>query len=304
MTRKIGTSISSALLVLGAFAFGCGDDDDDDGGNMDAGGLMDSSMPPTDGGMGDSGPAPVVSTFTGYVTPSTDVTARVPGRKVSAFNLTNGAFIAGAEGTSDSKGDVTIPNRPNNSGAFVLGGGEFQDTWNFPPSRLGEEKIIRLGTVQAATLVPGIAMYPTDQNASPVAGSVLWRNTAAGRDEFVGCATIEEGNGIKDVRYFKGTLPTALANRPAALGTQPAKGANLGAPDNEAEAGKYFIGNVEGGTRTIIAKVRGVEVGRVTFFITPRKNGTPIGPTPTPSNLTLGSLWVNTPTNPTPADCM
>lgn len=297
MTLSIRTSLS-AILVLGAFAYGCGDDDDDDtnGGNMDAGVLLDG-MAPTGDGAQQMGGGP----YTGRVVVSTNTNETVPNLKVRLFDVKTGALIPGAETTSAGNGTVMFPTRPANAGLLVVGGGAYQDTYGFPPSRKGEEMLVRVGSTQSATLVPTIASYTAKPDYSALAGSVFWHNPMTDVDEFVGCAQVE-GPGVEDVRYFEMGLPTGLANRPAAKGTKPPVG-DPRTPSNEAEAGKYFAGNIKPGLQTVIVKINGAEVGRGEFFIIERSKGTPIGPMNTGSTLHLASIWVNTPTNPTPAGC-
>lgn len=302
MTRSIGTSITSAVLLFGALAIGCGDDDKDDPkpGNLDGGVLLDGTVP-----TGDGSTTPAAGPYTGKVVLSTDISMALGGKKVWLFN-SDTAMKTGNALTSGADGKVTFPTRASNAGTFVEGGGEFQDTWNYPPAKVGEEELVRLGSRQAAFAVPALTMYTTDQEASPVAGSVLWKNPATGKDEFVGCATLEENAGVKDVRYFKDALPTTLAMRSAAQGTQPPRGGTKDLPQNEVEAGKFFAGNVAKGSQTLVIKVNGAEVGRRTMQINPRSGGTAImsAAGPVPSNLTLGSIWVTGATNPTPANCM
>jgi hypothetical protein len=287
------SKITSAILVLGAFAAGCGDDDDGGGNNMDGGQpMLDGTVPTGDG-------ATPGGSYTGRVVNSTSLEA-VPGRTVRLFNPTDLSFYPGEQ----VGGTVTFPSRPENAGVFVLGGGQFQDTWSFPPSRIGEEDLIRVGTAATATGVPMIAQYTAKQEAAPLAGTVLWRNKALNRDEAVGCATIE-GEGVEDVRFFSGELPASLTSRGLAQGTKKPVGANPANPDNPGEAGRYFIGNVAAGPRTIIVKVAGVEVGRANFLIRPRSSGSelpaPVGKT----LLVLGNIMVgeNATANPTPATC-
>jgi hypothetical protein len=304
MTRSIRTTFTSAILIFGAVAIGCGDDDDDTDtpGNMDGSVLLDGTVPTSDGSVPvPSGP------YTGKVVVSTDINMTVAGKKVWLFNSENATKIGDPQ-TSASDGKVTFASRAGTVGTFVEGGGDYQDTWNYPPARKGEEDLIRLGTKGAAFAVPGLTGYVTNQEASPVAGSVLWHNPTTGKDEFVGCATLEENAGVKDVRYFKDNLPTTLATRSAAQGTVPPKGGTRDTPQNDVEAGKFFAGNVSAGLQTLVIKIAGVEVGRRTMFIIPRSAGTEIFPSAgaagVKSNLSLGSVYVNGTSNPTPATCM
>lgn len=305
MTLTIRT-LSATILAFGALTVGCGDDDDDGPmNNMDGGApLLDGMVASNDGAVLDTAP------FIGKVVISTNIDETIPGMTVRLFNPENGMFYPGLEQTSAGDGTVSFAARPVNSGAFVLASGDYQDTWGFRPSRRGEENLVRAGTVQASSAVPTLASYTADPEASPVAGSILWTNPVTNLDEFVGCATIVEGDGVVDVRYFSMNLPTSLQTRSAAAGTQPprtgaALAANKAMPDNENEAGKFFVGNAAKGPRTFIVKMKDVEIGRTTLFITPRKEGTPImsGGSLMPSNLTLASIWVNGQTNPTPPDC-
>jgi hypothetical protein len=260
--------------------------------------MLDGTVPTNDG----STPA---GPYMGVVVVSTDISMKLSGKKVWQFDTTTLAKV-GEPQTSAADGKITFATRIANGGTFVEGGGEFQDTFNYPPSRVGEEELIRIGTRQAAFAVPALTGYVTDQEASPVAGSVLWHNPTTKQDEFVGCATLEENAGVKDVRYFRDALPTTLAMRSAAQGTQPARGGTRDRPTNEVEAGKFFAGNVAKGMQTLVIKVGGVEVGRRTLNISPRSAGTPImgAMGAVPSNLSLASVYVTGPKNPTPDNCM
>lgn len=297
MTRSYLSKVTSAILVLGAFAAGCGDDDGDDG-NMDGGQpMLDGTVPTSDG----SAPGQMTQ-YTGTVVNSTNTLEFVSGREVRLFDINTLAFVGNPQTSAGAMAEVTFADRPGNVGLFVKGGNGYQDTLNFPPSRLGEEKLIRLGTEQSATLVPGAAGYTAQQNASALAGAVYWRNTATNKDELVGCATIE-GDGLNDVRYFTANgLPTSLANRSLAQGTKPPMG-DRAQPSNNGEAGRFFAANALGGPRTVIVKIGGVEVARKNFTIKPRSEGTPIAGGP--STLHIGGIWIEGKAeNPTPAGCM
>lgn len=298
MTRTIPSlrSAFSAVLLLGAFAVGCGSEDDD----------PETMQQPNDSSIPD-GSTPSGQPFNGVVVESTNVSRKLPSIPVRLFDVQTGEILADIpEQVSDANGSVTFASRPANAGLFVKGGGLYQDTWNFPPARKGEEMLVRLGTTAAAAFVPGATGYVADQSASPLAGSVLWKNPATQQDEFVGCATVVESAAVKDVRYFTGQLPASLAARSPQQGTQPAKGGDGPArPENENEAGKFFIGNLAAGEQTIEVQIRGQKAGSARFFIKARSTGTPITieNAQVPSNLTLGSIWVQGATNPTPADC-
>jgi hypothetical protein len=235
-----------------------------------------------------------------FVVNSIQVTETIPDMKVRLYDLTTGVPF-GDEYTADGNGRVLAP-RPENSGAYAYGSSDWTATFNQPPARAGEEALIRVSSAASASLVPAVAVYTNDQEASALAGSVLWKNAATGKDELVGCAKIEETPTSKDIRYFGANgLPTSVGMRPLESGTVPANGMGT----NDAEAGKFFIANLAAGTQTVRAFVNGAEVGAVTLFVTPRKAGDIVNTTGMPATLHLANIFVNESfaTNPTPADC-
>lgn len=285
--KRSKIAMCSLMLALGS-AYACGGDDgggDGNGGGNNGGG--------NDGGAGGS------KTF--YVANSVNVSQRIPGIKVRFFNPEDGTFYPG-EYTANGNGEFTAE-RPEGSGIFVEASpdGQWSDGWNHPPSRKGEEALVRISGAASASAVPMLADYENNPDASPVAGAVYWRN-AQGEDEFVGCVTIDEVEGsTENVRYFDDVLPTSLDVRGADQGTKPYDGVN------SAPAGKFFIANTFAGEQTITARINNEVVATRKIFIVPRKEGNEVATEPKQkSNVHFAAIWIDDPkytSNPTPADC-
>jgi hypothetical protein len=281
-----------ALALSGSAA--CGDDKDtggegDGSGGGDGSGSCDKELPE------------IPDPFVAKVTDSTNITMAIPGAKAYLYDLATGDIDMSTEQVAGGDGMVTFSGRRENTGVFVEGDGtNTQNTYNVPPSRTGEEMIVRVGSTGAATLVPGLAQYTSDQEAAPLAGSVLWFNKCTGEHEYVGCAQIEMSDSVADVRYFMGSLPTNLSNRTLEQGTVPSDGGS-----NDGEAGKYFIANVKGGQQTVTAKIGDKVIGSVDLYVVPRKDGGTIQSSGEKSSLMLANIVVSDEftENPTPADC-
>ena len=230
--------------------------------------------------------------YTAKVVESTNVNVTIPGMTVIVLDWETGA--PGASVTSNSAGEVSLDDVGDNLAVFVRAKPPlYTDTYGFGPTTSG---LVRVGTVSSAVLVPTLAEYVPLDDATPVAGNVVWADPETGKEEFVGCATVS-GEGAKDVSYFSGALPTSARNR---ANTQPDRG------NNETEAGKYFVGNLSApGTRTLTATVAGEVVGSITFPTFPRKDAPlqDLGGKQGHANVVLVSIYAETPENPTPADC-
>ncbi len=268
------------MMAVAAFP-ACGDDEEE--------GTTD-----TDGGGGGAGEEFVL-------VEATQVTSVIGDQlEVRAFNQKTGELYPETY-KADKNGKVTIK-RPEGAGLFVVGNGPLSDTWNFHPSRKGQEKFIRVSSAPTASVVPMLAGYTNDPEASPFAGDVVWRNPETGNDESVGCAIIKATDAAQDIRYFANNLPASLVQRGADEGTVPPNAAGT----NEGEAGKFFLANLKGGLQTITATIGGEDVGSIEVFITPRKEGNEVDTNPPQkSNVSLGIIRVSPDStkNPTPADC-
>ncbi len=282
-------AVSGLVLTLGSLAAcggsssGSGDDSSDDS----------DTSPSTDGGDGGT----TGDKYTGKVVDVTDITKAYGGIVVKLFHPDTGEVYSGQMKTSDSSGKVVFDNRPKGAGALAAGDNSmYIDTYNFQPATKGEEDLIRIASVQSATLVPSIANFTSDQEASAVGGSVLWHNPDTDKDEYVGCAVID-GDNAKDVRYIASTLPST--QRKQEQGTVKPMG-DLADPTNYYEAGRWFIGNLAKGKQTVTATVGDI-VGQADFFIVPRSQGSQAGADK--ATFHLGNIWLKADSNPTPADC-
>jgi len=284
----------SVLFTVGALALACG------GGGGDketGGGTMGGTMGGTAGG-GDGGGGNV--NWVGQTVDATDPTTIIAGIKVSVLdNVTVAAVSPAIEATSGSDGKFTISvPSDKNFGIKAFAAQQHTDTYSFnvkPGEKNADLRLVRMGSESAATLVPASAGYTNDANKAPIAGAVYWKTPSQAEYGVVGCAKIEgEGEDLEmeDLRYFKGALPSSVADRPLANGTNPMNG-------------KFFIGNVNPGPHTIIAKVNGTEIGRTTLPVFARKDASSqvsgVG-----ANLFLSGIYIDAPagaTNPTPAGC-
>ncbi len=272
LTRSV-LSIVTALAT--PIIIGCGEDNPSE----------QEISPTRDGGSGRR-------IYRAKVVESTNVGTTIAGVTVVLLDRETGTDVASY--VSNSQGEVSLEIEGDDIG--LLGRAKpplYTDTYGFGPTTSG---LVRMGTVSAAVAVPMTIGYTPEEDATPVAGNVAWVNPDTGKEEYVGCAEVG-GEGASEVNYFVGALPTALRNRGS---TQPDRG------NNEQEAGKYFVGNLSApGMRTLTASVEGQIIGSVTFPVVPRKSSAlqDIGGTQAHANLTLVSIYADTPENPTPADC-
>jgi hypothetical protein len=249
-----------------------------------------------------SGPGTMTPTaFTATVVDATDPTIVLAGIKVAVLDDMTGLPSSPAiEGTSGSDGKVTLNIAAGTKfGIKAFGGASHTDTYSFHFTHETIDKLVRMGSEAATTLVPSIAGYTADEERAAVAGAVYWKTPEMPQYGFVGCATIE-GEGVADVRYFATSLPSADAPPPS--GWPVARGAN---PDN----GRFFVGNISPGLRTLTIKLRdaaGTVLGTTSFPVFPRKDSS-TKVNGAGANLFLSSLNIDAPsgsTNPTPASCV
>jgi hypothetical protein len=249
-----------------------------------------------------SGPGTTTpNAFTGTVVDATDPLIVLAGIKVVVLDDATGLPLSPAiEGTSASDGKVTLDIPAGTTfGIKAFGGAGHTDTYSFHFTHETIDKLIRMGSEAATSLVPAIAGYTADEERSAVAGAVYWKTPEMAQYGFIGCATIE-GEGVADVRYFAASLPSA--NSPPPDGWPVARGTN---PDN----GRFFVGNMTPGMRTLTIKLRdaaGTVLGTTSLPVFPRKDSS-TKVNGAGANLFLASLNIDAPsgsTNPTPASCV
>jgi hypothetical protein len=286
--KRSKIAMCSLLLALGS-AYACGGDDGNGGGGG-SGGDGDGD------GDGDGNQEVRIQ-----IVDSVDTQSSQAGIKIRFFNPEDLSFYPG-EWVTDSNGYIKAV-RPEGSGVFAEGNGLRSDSWNHPPSANHEKNLSRSSSSGSADIVPSLAGYENDPDAAPFAGAVYWLNPQTNEHEPVGCAQIEESEGVKDLRYFTGPLPSSLEARSLEQGTHPGTGGGT-AP---AAAGKFFIANLAAGKRTITATINGEVIASGTFTISPRSSGSTVNTNPPQKSVVhFGALYVDNTkftSNPTPADC-
>jgi hypothetical protein len=299
MLMTTRSSLSSALLVLGALAFGCGDDDggDDSSPQLDAGNVDSGRV---DGGnSGDAGPVatnePVVKAdgkmdlLVVITAPSGEPPA--PNYVVTAFDNDTGAAL-NVTGTTSAAGKLTLSGLPVGKKVTLKVTGQAPstiDTYgaNYPTEIGGGEEILRVVPKASSDIVPTLLSdmasgytFTPDPAKGPISGAVYaW--SADKKRQLVGCATIKMDNDAGDpIRYFG---PMNL----------PQAGFTKTSPQNS----RYYIGNTNTGKQTIRAfDSTGKEIGTSSVFVLPRSAGAG-------GDISLiSAVYVSGP-NPTPAGC-
>ncbi|HEX5656639.1 MAG TPA: hypothetical protein VFX59_05560, partial [Polyangiales bacterium] len=261
------SSLSSALLVLGAFAFGCGDDDGgDDSPNPTIDGSVDSGN-----GNGDAGPASDASTPIATNDPVVKADGKMdllvvitapsgeppaPGYVVTALDNDTGASL-NITGTTSGTGKVSLSGLPVGKKVTFKVTGQAPstiDTYsaNYPTEIGGGEETVRVVPKASSDIVPTLLSdtasnytFTPDATKGPISGAVYaW--SADKKRQLVGCATIKmDNNAGEPIRYFG---PMNL----------PQAGFAKTSPNNS----RYYIGNTNTGKQTIRAyDSTGKEIG-------------------------------------------
>lgn len=298
MTPKIRANISSAILVLGTLALGCGDDDDDDGGHsvMDAG--LDSG---SDAG-GDGGVVlPGNQTYTGTLVPilAVDTTAPIPQpHEITVLDNETGAPLnppivaTSAAGT----GAVTIPGLPGGRVAlYVKGVGDATtgtyDTVITNVLTSAKNDLVRIsssGTVSAAEQTGGFT--PKADHAA-TAGAIYWTPGGTRRGT-IGCAKV-----FVDGRTGPATEYDQLYNGPSGLPVP------LSTQSQTLRSGRFYIANTPVGTHTLrVSLDNGATLlPEVTTFVVPFPRSA--AASAVKAVLIQVGIDIDVPTNPTPAGC-
>lgn len=188
----------------------------------------------------------------------------------------------GVSKTSNGDGRVdfrNLPSDPKGRVAFLVQGRspDYIDTWSYNVDPNTKDDVLRAVPQTSADLTPSLAQFTEDAAQGPVAGAVYVGESSKKRAP-VGCVTVKVlGDEDNDtVRYFSGNLPQL--------------GPSQTSPDN----GRFFVGNLPPGRRTIQAFHEGKMIGEASLCVKARAAST------TGKNVSLVAIYL--PTNPTP-DC-
>lgn len=294
--------VPSAIIVFGALALACGGDGDS------------GDKPSTPGAMGggDGGMpgAPACETgktiqYRSTVVDATTISTTLAGIKVEVIDDLTGLAVSPpitAMSANDGKIVLPVPSCVK-FGIKAWGGAAHTDTYSYhvTPENTGKsDQYVRMGGDATGVSVPALANYKPDQSAAAAAGAVYWKTPSDDGYDVVGCVDVEdEGKDIaaQDLRYFAESLPSSLEQWPLSKGTRKGDG-------------RFFIGNMTasptGTKHTLVAKLRGTEIGRADIIAFPRSASSTKLPNGEGANLYLAGIYIDAPAgakNPTPADC-
>lgn len=287
MKRKVWTS---AIMLMGALAVGCGDDKDDKGDGDKNG----------DAGTGGGGVKEWTGTLVAITADNADAPILTP-HKVSLLNSDTGEPLDPPVETmtSSQNGQATLPiDREKNIAIYIEGvgpaGGAMSsyDTVMLNINPDSGDQLLRISSAGTLQIAEGSGGFQAKPDRAAVTGAVYF-SPGKVRKGAIGCAKIYiDGHENPEDHDFDQRYMAASSPLPALLSAQ----------DQTSRRGQFYIGNMTEGEHTIKVSLDDGETFIVeqTFFVPFSREE---AKSPTKSVLMQLGLDVDTATNPTPASC-